>query len=304
MKNNELIVAVLAQLEREGTVSVPQLAQLLNCSEDEVSQALELLVYAYDVASIRLDLHETHASLVSRRPERLLRLTPEEADVLIDVLQNAGFKADDELVRKIMETKTLLEHTGSSTTQHVHTVGAIATVDITQTLSSACEDEEHHLVRIGYQGENDERVIDRDIEPEVFFSREGRRYLLAYCLRAQGWRSFRIDRIKSVVVLEKRYTPRDDVPSIKEEFRRSIIKAHVRFASGATIPAWHGMRTVKTLDDGAKVMSIDWVGSMWLPKHIVAQMGSAVPLDPPELVEACKHFAQTLAQGHPTQDRC
>lgn len=296
MKNNELIIAVLAQLEREGTVSVPQLSQLLNCPEKQIAETLELLVYAYDVASIRLDLHETHASLVSRRPERLLRLTPGEADVLVDVLQNAGFKSDDELVRKILETKTLLEHVNPSSTLHVQTVSANTLVDVTQALSSACEDEDHHLVRIGYQGENDERVIERDIEPTVFFSRDGRRYLLAYCLRAQGWRSFRIDRIKSVAILEKRYNPRDDIPSIKEEFQRSIIKAHVRFASGATIPAWHGMRTVKTLEDGAKVMSIDWVGSMWLPKHIVAQMGAAVPLDPPELVEACKHFARSLSQ--------
>lgn len=294
MKSNELIVAVLAQLEREGTVSVPQLAQLLNCSQRQVSEALELLVYAYDVASVRLDLHETHASLVSRRPERLLRLTSGEADVLIDVLQNAGFDADDELVRKIVETKTLLEHTQPSLASHVRTAGAAATASVAEMLSTACEDEDHHLVRIGYQGEGDDRVIERDIEPAVFFSRDGRRYLLAYCLRAQGWRSFRLDRIKSAVVLEKRYSPRDDVPSIKEEFRRSIIKAHVRFAAGATIPAWHGMRTVKTLEDGAKVMSIDWVGSMWLPKHIVAQMGRAVPLDPPELVEACRHFAHSL----------
>ncbi len=297
MKNNEIIVAVLAQLEREGTVSVPQLAQLLNCSQKQVSEALELLVYAYDVASVRLDLHETHASLVSRRPERLLRLTSEEADVLIDVLENAGFDADDELVRKILETKALLKHTWTTSAPHVRTAGTTAAASVAQTLSTACEDEDHHLVRIGYQGEGDDRVIERDVEPTVFFSRDGRRYLLAYCLRAQGWRSFRLDRIKSAVVLEKRYNPRDDVPSIKEEFRRSVIKAHVRFASGSAIPAWHGMRTVKTLEDSAKIMSIDWVGSMWLPKHIVAQMGHAVPLDPPELVEACKHFAHSLQRS-------
>lgn len=296
MKNNELVVAVLAQLEREGSVSVPQLAQLLGCPENKVTEALELLVYAYDVASIRLDLHDAHASLVSRRPERLLRLTPEEADVLIDVLQNAGFEAEDDLVRKILETKTLLEHAGFSSGKHVQTAGAASSVDITQTLSAACEDEEHHLVRIGYQGENDDRVIERDIEPAVFFSRDGRRYLLAYCLRARGWRSFRIDRIKSATVLEKRYAPRDDIPSIKEEFQRSMIKAHVRFVSGSSIPAWHGMRTVRTLENGAKIMSIDWVGSMWLPKHIVAQMGNAIPLDPPELIEACRHFAHSLAR--------
>lgn len=63
MKDRQLLLAIMAQLEREKIVSIPQLAMLLGVEEQRVFDALEVLVFAYDAASIRLDLHDSYATL-------------------------------------------------------------------------------------------------------------------------------------------------------------------------------------------------------------------------------------------------
>lgn len=293
MKRNELLLAVLAQLEREQTVSIPQLSLLLGCTEREVFEALETLVFAYDAASIRLDLHDTYATLDANRSVRLLRLTPREVDVLIDALKQAGLTSSDTLVKKILETKGMLGNVNAAP-QQIQTVSDGTQASIATILAAACEDEEHHLIEIAYRGENDAQARRRVIEPAALFSKEGMRYVLAYCQKAYGWRTFRLDRIRDIAVLDDRFEPRQDIPSIADVFGKPAVKARVRFAANVTLPSWNNMRMVKTADDGARVVSITWTGSMWLPKHIVAMTGDAVALDPPELVDACIHFAESL----------
>lgn len=294
MKNNELLVASLAQLEREGSVSIPQLARLLDCTEEQLFDALEILVFAYDAASIRLDLHDTYATLASNHHIQLLRLTPHEAEVLIDALGQVGLSSQDELVQKLLETKGVLDGSGNTPPERMQTIGNGIQASVAQTLAAACEDEEHHLVQIAYRGEDDEEARMRTIEPVTFFSRDGRRYLQAFCHQAQDWRSFRLDRVKEATVLEEQYTPRKDTPPADGDFMRDAIKARVRFLPNVPLPTWPSIRTGKPEEDGSVVAHIDWIGSAWLPKHIVAYTGRAIPLDPPELVEACRDFANSL----------
>lgn len=297
MKDNELLLAALAHIERERVVSIPQLARLLDTSEERVSSALETLVFAYDAASIRLDLHDAYATLSTQRPERLLRLTPREADTLIDALCGVGFTPQDELVRKFIETKSLIGESEGLPRPHIKTVGEGAQATVAQVLISSCEDEQHHLVRVSYFGEKDSAAQSRVIEPAGIFSHQGTRYLLAFCHKANAWRTFRLDRIERATVLEERFIPRDDTPDALEEFRQAVVKTRVRFAALSPIPPWPGTRVIKTLEDGSRIASVDWVGGAWLPKHIVACMGDAVPLEPPELVDACRRFADTLVSA-------
>ena len=46
MKDRQLLLAIMAQLEREKIVSIPQLAMLLGIEEQRVFDALEVLVFA------------------------------------------------------------------------------------------------------------------------------------------------------------------------------------------------------------------------------------------------------------------
>lgn len=294
MKDSELLLAILAQLEREKTVSIPQLSQLLDCDEERVFDALETLVFAYDAASIRLDLHSTYATLDSPHGTRLLRLTSREADVLVDALGQAGFTPKDELVQKILESKGILGDSEKAAGVRMMTIGDGTQAEIAQILAAACEDDAHHLLSIEYRGEGDTAERVRIIEPVVIFSGEGKRYLLAYCRSAQGWRSFRLDRIKRASALDECFAPRDDIPTIMGEFSWKDTRALVRIEAGAPLPSWHKTRVVRTEEDGSRVLRVDWNGGMWLAKRIVAMTGDAIALEPPELVEACRNFAQSL----------
>lgn len=297
MKDKRLLLAVLAQLERERCVSIPQLAELLGVGEEDVRDALEILVFAYDAASIRLDLHDAHATLETRGTERLLRLTPSEADVLVDALGSAGFSMQDGLVAQILEAKSLVgEQAGIG--PRVQTVGMQGDAEVAQVVAEACEADDPHLLEIEYRGQDDAHARSRIVEPEGMFSRDEHRYLQAYCYEAHDWRTFRLDRIERARILEDRFDPRGDVPSVDRRFAGGAVTAHVRFDKDSTLPRWHAMRAAQQHEDGSKLVSVAWSGGSWLPRHIVAFLGAAIPLDPPDLVEACRQIACELLAEH------
>lgn len=294
MKDRQLLLAVLAQLEREKTVSIPQLAALLGLSEEAVYDALETLVFAYDAASIRLDLHDAYATLDTSGTDRLLRLTQTEADALVDALEKAGFSADDELVCALLHTKSVLQDAQGASKPRLQVVAESGSSDVFQALAAACEDAEHHLLRIRYQGIDDTVPRTRIIEPVRIFSEDGHRYLQAFCHEAQGWRSFRIDRITRVSGLDQSFSPRDDIPSPSVGMAGTGRRARIALDAGCPLPSWRGMRVTSRDDDGSCIISLDWTGSSWLPRHVVALMGAARVLEPQELKDACTDCARKL----------
>lgn len=302
MKDKKLLLAVLAQLEREKTVSIPQLAQLLGVSEERVYEALEILVFAYDAASIRLDLHDSYATLETYGTDRLLRLTPQEADTLVDALYNAGFSQDDDLVQALLRTKSIVSETGPDSSPRVRVVTESSIPYVAQELSAACEDPAHPLLEIAYQGAGDDRPETRLIEPMMIFSEKGHQYLLAFCRDAQDWRSFRVDRISNVRTLEESFVPRSDMPAPDVTLRQGVPKAKIRFAADCELPSWQGLKILEREADGARIASIPWTGSPWLPQRIVALMGRAHVMEPVSLAEACRKYAESMLHAAVMRD--
>lgn len=301
MKDKQLLLAIMAQLEREKIVSIPQLAVLLGVDEQGIYDALETLVFAYDAASIRLDLHDSYATLQTYGTDRLLRLTAPEADALVDALTAAGFSPDDELVTALLRTKTVLGGSESASKPRLRVVTESAYPDVAQTLAAACEDLEHHILEISYRGTDDETPLTRRVEPLRIFSEDSHRYLQAYCRTSEGWRSFRIDRISRAQTLDECFSPRSDAP------RPSIAldansRAQLLLSADCPLPAWRNLKVTATNADGSRTVSIPWTGSSWLPKHVVALMGKALVLKPQSLVDACKEYAENLLQAGSMHD--
>lgn len=294
MNDKKLLLAVFALLERENTVSIPQLAKLLGTSEETVWNALDTLVYCYDSVSIRLDLNESYASLVKDGTSRLLRLTKNETALLLDALASQGIAADSELARKLTQSKGFLSNSAEEALPHLRTVNHGENGAIMVQLASACESEEHHLVRIEYQRDGAVKAQPRVIEPYTISSDDDHRYLHAYSLEARGWRTFRADRIKSVEILDETFEPREDMPEGAELLLRDASRAHVHFVAGTQLPPWPEIKVVKRYDDGSYDASVPWLSGMWLPKHIVGLFGKALPLDPPELVSETREYAGEL----------
>lgn len=296
MKDKQLLLAIMAQLEREKTVSIPQLAILLDADDRRIYDALEVLVFAYDAASIRLDLHDSYATLQAYGTDRLLRLTAPEAGALVDALTTAGFSTDDELVSALLRTKTVLEGPESASKPRLRVVTESAYPDVAQTLAAACEDLEHHVLEISYRGTDDETPLTRHIEPLRIFSEDSHRYLQAYCCTSEGWRSFRIDRITRAQTLDECFSPRSDAPRPSIGLDASA-RAQLLFSADCPLPPWRNLKVTGTSADGSRTASIPWTGSSWLPKHIVAHMGKVLALEPQPLVDACEKYAEELLQA-------
>lgn len=292
MKDRQLLLAIMAQLEREKVVSIPQLATLLGITEQRVFDALEVLVFAYDAASIRLDLHDSYAVLQTHGTDRLLRLTAAEAGALVDALTTVGFSDDDELVSALLQTKGVLDTARGESGPRLRVITEATAPDVAQAVASACEDAEHHLLEIAYRGTDDIEAQTRCVEPLRIFSEDGHRYMQAYCLNSGGWRSFRIDRILRAAPCTERFSPRDPapLPSVRLD---QVAQARIRLDADCPLPAWRSLR-VASNDATERVVEVPWTGSSWLPKQVVALMGQAVPLEPQELVDACRECAESL----------
>lgn len=295
MDSRDLLLAVFAQLEREHAVSIPQLSRMLGASEQDVWDALDELVFCYDAVGLRLELQDSFARLVKREREQTLRLTADETTLLLDILQAQGYAKDDELPRKLVRAKGALESSAGEASR----IGSASFGDISsvlETVASACEDEEHHLLGIEYQKEGARTARWRTVEPWVITSEGDFRYLQAWCHDAGAWRSFRIDRIKSAAVLEETFIPHGGTQRPQGSRPKGAQAAHVRFSPETRLPSWPGLSATSENTDGSTDARIPWLGGLWLPKRIVGMFGACTPLDPPALVDACRSYAEELLE--------
>lgn len=67
---------------------------------------------------------------------------------------------------------------------------------------------ERRVVEITYLSVGTNRTTVREVAPELVFASMGKWYLAAHCRRAQDRRTFRVDRIRSLVVRDERFSPR------------------------------------------------------------------------------------------------
>lgn len=68
------------------------------------------------------------------------------------------------------------------------------------------------VVRMIYRSVGKEETTERDVEPWSVFTTLGRWYLLGHCRLVDGQRTFRVDRIKELTVLDETFQPPERVP--------------------------------------------------------------------------------------------
>lgn len=68
------------------------------------------------------------------------------------------------------------------------------------------------VIRMVYRSVGKEETTKRDVEPWSVFTTLGRWYLLGHCRLVDGQRTFRVDRIKELTVLDETFEPPERVP--------------------------------------------------------------------------------------------
>ncbi|QIK75926.1 helix-turn-helix transcriptional regulator [Nocardioides piscis] len=107
--------------------------------------------------------------------------------------------------------------------------------DVLLTLAKACRD--LIRVRFGYDA-RDGAATERWVEPIRLVATGRRWYLMAWCVDREDWRTFRLDRMRSVAASTWRFKPRDHpdpVEFVKDAISRAPYSSHAQVRINASL---------------------------------------------------------------------
>jgi predicted DNA-binding transcriptional regulator YafY len=171
----------------------------------------------------------------------------------------------------------------------------------------------HRQARLTYHSSSSERTKIYLVHPYRLAYAQGALYLLAYVPEYSEVRTFAIDRVHEISLLEERFTPTDDVPD--EAFRHSLgvhsgPPERVQVAFDAAVAAyvrtreWHPSQTIADADDGGVVLTLDVCIDRALRSWILSFGAAARALSPPALAsELEREYADALARYAPAPAR-
>ncbi|MBF4160064.1 helix-turn-helix transcriptional regulator [Nocardioides acrostichi] len=169
------------------------------------------------------------------------------------------------------------------------------------------------IVRFGY-ADHSGAQSERRVEPYRLVSMGRRWYLVAWDVHRDGWRTFRVDRLRETRSVGHGYRPRplpaDDVAAWVAERTRAVrhrlvgtVRVHL---PAETVQQWLGWWVVVSIEvetDDCCLVRIggqSWEGgARWL----ATLDGTFEVLDPPELLEAVREVADRLARSLPSGAR-
>ncbi len=150
-------------------------------------------------------------------------------------------------------------------------------------------------VRVVYAGASRDEVTERIVEPTEIVRHGGRSYLAAWCREAGAQRTFRLDRMRSVEVLDETLPARTattaDRPTVAPTEGVSV-RVRVWPRSRWILEAFDAGGVV---DDGAlREATLVVADPAWLVRLVMGQAGGMEVLEPPE-VRAQLHDAALSA---------
>jgi predicted DNA-binding transcriptional regulator YafY len=166
---------------------------------------------------------------------------------------------------------------------------------------------EKHQISALYQSQNNSKAIKRIIDPYALVFRNGWWYLVGYCHLRSALRTFRVDRIQSLNVMEKSFEmPVDfDIHAyLKIELKdQPVARARLRFIPEAAHivnsnpPLWESTQVNpdKSIDVIIAAPDLQWLASFTLSFANLVKV-----LEPPELIALVRDWAQTTTDLYKT----
>ncbi|MCT2585374.1 helix-turn-helix transcriptional regulator [Actinophytocola gossypii] len=168
------------------------------------------------------------------------------------------------------------------------------------TLARACRDAVR--VRFGYAGRSGD-TTERTVEPVRMVATSRRWYLMAWDVDRDDWRTFRLDRMRSVTATTWRFRPREH-PDPVAHVQRSVTEAPYRYLARVRLHAPPDrvrelvppqVGRVENDRNGWCVLVAGGDDLDWLAVHVARLGFDAEILEPPELREAAARLARRIA---------
>jgi len=292
-----LLAYLLVRAGDEGRVDIPaeEMSERFHLTREQLEEHLGLLnlvnfgggcyaVYA-TLAGDHVHVERELFGDAFRRPPRL---TPLEARAIRLALEFVGpmIAAEahtplDRVRKKLEETFGQFElpdgvepEAGSADEGHVRTFSDAIT--------------RHQVVEIEYvnaDGAHSERVI----EPHVLERELPWWYVHSWDRTREAQKSFRLDRMRSVRLLDETFEPRAD---LEPEKLSDVRTARVLF--DAEVAPWRIERGARPLADGTALEELRFGSEDWLVGEILSHRGRAVVLEPEDLRARVRARAREL----------
>ena len=183
--------------------------------------------------------------------------------------------------------------------------GAVDASDVFPKVFEAWQ--KHRRLKIIYDSMNGAPPTERIVEPHVLFLYQREWRIKAYCHMRKEPRTFVINRMKDAEILDETFTPKQAIiDSVSLDTIVSMPPIHdVRIRLTGDAPKFarsnrmHTRQIIKKDPDvpGTFLFTIPSVPTQVIMPWILAQHGDAIPLNPPELIEAVRQGAAKIMES-------
>ena len=169
---------------------------------------------------------------------------------------------------------------------------------------------QRQVVSMRYRGRNQPEPLTREVDPYVLVHGWGRQYCLGYCHLRRGIRSFRVDRILELTLLDQTFeVPADfdlETYVATEPYFQRRVQARLHFAPNAALQALDNQTQWDSLEkqpDGSIIVTFE-IPEIEVAANIIVSYGYlAKILEPEELRELVRERAAAIAARNTKTDQ-
>ena len=305
------LASVLIAAGRQGRrPTVAEVTEQLKISEHELREDISVLnvvnfgggayvIYAEVLPTGEIEVDPEPYSDTFDRPARLL---PIEANALIAAIEFLGEHLSEHLRTARQKIEAALGEIGRDGLL-VGGTGADDS-DIARDVSRAIES--RSLIELEYWQPNEDTFSTRTVEPYALMNGREGWYIASFDPSRDDTRSFRLDRVKRVTVLDEHYEPRasvDEIAVVEGWPRTGEVEgsrvAHVWISPNQARWMREERTVLAELPDGAVIIEWAYKGEDYLVKEVLKEAGDAAVLEPADAREAVLRAAERLLTAAP-----
>ncbi|WP_217912967.1 helix-turn-helix transcriptional regulator [Miltoncostaea marina] len=295
----------------EAQIPVAELRQALNLDKRVLEDDIGLLnlinfgggCYAL-FAQIDGDTVVVQKETYGDRFARPARLSPLEAKALLWALDFIGDRLPIEAGSSLSSVRAKLEAALGGDSLPTVELGQAQVADTGVAAAVSHAIREDRLLEIEYWTESRGAITRRTIEPHLLVNAQDAWYVVAYCRRAEGQRTFRLDRVRSASVLEERFARRPDIGSAgpympwgaRPPLGGETVAQSASVWCAPSLARWmlekHGSR--ERFADGSVLVEIPYASEEWLVRELLKYQGEAVLFEPVGLRRTVADLAEDV----------
>jgi proteasome accessory factor C len=301
------LLALVPYVVSRKVVGLAETAAAFGVSERELVDDLNLL-WCVELRApdpyCPIDLSYEGGEIVVSQAEsmgRPLRLAVDEASALLVALRMLadlpGLEDRSAMSRLIAKLEAAAGEAASASSQVAVQVDqrAVEAEGLTAQLRGAIAARRRVHLRYYVQGRDE--ATERDVDPMRLLVADGRPYLEGWCLRAEGMRLFRLDRVLALTVLDQAASPPPEATPVDVDqglFRPSPDDVLVELelsAEGRWVAEYYPCESVSDLPDGRVRVALRTPDTRWVRRLAMRLGEDGRVISPPELVAAIRDVA-------------